>query len=174
MTLFHNQFRVGTARRTGWDYGARGWYFVTICTKGKKCTLADAVRGKIQLSRVGRIAETKMHELPKHYVNVSVDSFVIMPNHVHAIVVLEGQHSLSPATKDGTGPVSTGRTSIKLGDVVGGFKASVSRESRANGISDFAWQGRFYDRILRSNISIGAVRDYIAHNPQNWLKDPDR
>jgi len=118
MALFRNEFRVETARRTGFDYASRGWYFVTICTKEKKCTLADVVGGKIQLSRIGRIAETKMHELPKHYVNVSVDSFVIMPNHIHAIVILEGQHLFSSATTDGTGPVSTHFSRVKLGDVI--------------------------------------------------------
>jgi len=63
--------------------------------------------------------------------------------------------------------------SSKLGDVVGGYKASVSRVCRLQGIVDFAWQERFDDRILGSNASVNSVRDYIERNPDNWMEDPD-
>jgi putative transposase len=143
VTLFRGRYRIETARHPQWDYSARGWYFVTFCTRNRVCYLGDVVDQKALLSRAGLIAEEKIRELSRHYPNVSIDCFVIMPNHVHAIIALEGQHSLSPATADGAGPVSTARYSTKLGDVVGGFKASVSRECNANGILDFAWQERF-------------------------------
>jgi hypothetical protein len=56
---------------------------------------------------------------------------------------------------------------------VGSYKAGVSRICHAKGLSDFAWQARFHDHILRSNASLNAVRDYIDHNPKNWRVDPD-
>jgi putative transposase len=174
MTLFKKEFRVESARRVGWDYKSRGWYFVTICTKDKKCSLGTVSGGKIVLSNAGAIAEAEMRNLAEHYTNVAVDRFVIMPNHVHAIIVIDGEHAYSPAkisgdAGDGASPVST----KTLGEIVGGYKAGVSRLCRALGIMDFAWQERFHDHILRSNAAVNGVRDYIEQNPANWIHDPD-
>lgn len=174
MTLFQKQYRIETARRAGWDYASRSWYFVTLCTKGRECSLGNAVHGTVALSRAGMIAESQMWEIADHYSNVAVDRFVIMPNHVHAIIVMEGRHQYSPTLRgDGASPVSTARRAKSLGDVVGGYKAGVSRICRGQGIADFAWQERFYDRILGSNTSVNAVRDYIERNPENWMEDSD-
>jgi REP element-mobilizing transposase RayT len=168
---------VESARLDGWDYSGRGWYFVTICTRGKQCHLGSAVNGQIVLSQAGSIAENEIRHIRDHYSNVILDKFVIMPNHVHAILVIEGDHVYSPAVVrrhagDGASPVSTKRP--VLGDIVGGYKAGVSRFCRAAGIVDFGWQARFYEHILRSNAAVHAVRDYIDKNPENWLEDPDR
>jgi putative transposase len=176
MTLFQKQFRVESARRVGRDYGARGWYFVTICTRSRRHSLGKIVDGKIVLSRAGVIAERQIRQTEAHYSNVSIDRFVIMPNHVHAIVVIEGFHEYSPLearnleNQDATGK----RRAQGLSNVVGGYKAGVSRVCWTEGIPDFAWQERFHDHILRSNASVNAVRDYICRNPQNWIADPYR
>lgn len=170
MTLFQKQFRVETARRSGWDYSSRGWHFVTICTKGKTCSLGSVDDGRIVLSRAGAIAEAEMRHLAEHDSNMTVDRFVAMPNHVHAIVVIEGEHAYSPAKGDGASPVSTKRS---LEDVVGGYKSGVSRHCHAAGIVNFAWQERFHEHILRSNTAVNGVRDYIDQNPANWAHDPD-
>ena len=108
--------------------------------------------------------------------NVFIDRFVIMPNHVHTIIVIEGLHEYSPQP----GAVADSQTipgkprAKRLGVVVGGYKAGASRVCKVAGIRDFAWQERFHDRILNSNASVNAVHDYIARNPANWVEDPDR
>ncbi len=170
MTMFQNQYRVESTRLADWDY-SRGWYFVTVCTKHKKCSLGHAVDGQIVLSEAGLIAEIEMKSVASHYSNVIIDRYVVMPNHVHAIVVIEGDHVYSPVeTRLAASPVGAhGR----LPNIVGGYKAGVSRICHAKGLSGFAWQARFHDHILRSNASVNAVRDYIDQNPQNWLFDPD-
>jgi len=170
MTMFQNQYRVESTRRADWDY-SRGWYFVTVCTKHKKCSLGHAVDGQIVLSEAGLIAEIEMKSVASHYSNVIIDRYVVMPNHVHAILVIEGDHVYSPVeTRLAPSPVGAhGR----LPNIVGGYKAGVSRICHAKGLSGFAWQARFHDHILRSNASVNAVRDYIDQNPQNWLFDPD-
>jgi REP element-mobilizing transposase RayT len=112
-----------------------------------------------------------MKAIPDHYVNVVIDRYVVMPNHVHAIVVIEGAHVYS-LVETGLAP-SPARRHGRLAQIVGSYKAGVSRLCHAMGLSDFAWQARFHDHILRSNASLNAVRDYIDHNPQNWLLDPD-
>jgi putative transposase len=181
MSLFREQFRIESARRVGWDYGSRGWYFVTICTKDKKCTLGTVSDHKIVLSKAGAIADDEMQRIAKHYSNVTIDRFVIMANHVHAIIVIEGDHVYSPHAGDGASPVSTAgslRATMEmransLADIVGGYKAGVTRICHAEGIADFAWQARFHDHILRSNSTVKATRDYIDKNPEGWVEDPD-
>jgi len=199
--MFENRYRVESSRLADWDYSSRGWYFVTLCTKGKKCSLGRAVDGQIILSDAGAIAEAEIKSVATHYENVIIDRFVVMPSHVHAIVVIEGDHVYCPNPPENGEPsallsvlcnerhdnrqevaragdaasrVSTGGIQARsLANVVGGYKAGVSRICHAKGISGFAWQARFYDHILRSNASVNAVREYIDHNPQNWLLDPD-
>jgi REP element-mobilizing transposase RayT len=171
MAMFQNRYRVESTRLEDWDYSSRGWYFVTICTKDKQCTLGRTTDGRIVLSDAGVIAETELKVVSDHYLNVMIDRFVVMPNHIHAIVVIEGTHAYFPVeTRLAAYPAGVhGR----LPQIVGGYKAGVSRMCHAKGITAFAWQSRFHDHILRSNASLNAVRDYIDRNPQNWLDDPD-
>jgi hypothetical protein len=70
MTMFQNRYRVESTRLAYWDYSSRGWYFVTLCTKDKKCSLGHAANGEIALSEAGVIAETEMKAVSSHYVNV--------------------------------------------------------------------------------------------------------
>jgi putative transposase len=171
MTLFREHYRVESTRLRDWDYGSPGWYFVTLCTKEKKCSLGHAIDGQIVLSDAGATAETEMKSVSSHYKNVMIDRYVIMPNHVHAIIVIEGNHTYSPV-ETRLAPSPTGGC-VLLSNIVGGYKAGVTRICHAKGLLDFAWQSRFHDHILRCNTSLNAVRDYIDHNPQTWLQDPD-
>jgi REP element-mobilizing transposase RayT len=176
--MFQNRYRVESTRLEGWDYSSRGWYFVTLCTKDKKCTLGHARNGQIVLSDAGVIAETGLEAVSGHYWNVMIDRFVVMPNHIHAIIVIEGNHAHSPLqTRLAASPTSAQSCpkllAGSLSAIVGSYKAGVSRIYHAKGLSGFAWQSRFHDHILRSNAALNAVRDYIERNPQNWLEDPD-
>ena len=183
MTLFHNKFRIETTRLPDWDYRAGAWYFVTICTKNKECSLGSVAGGRIALTKAGAIAQNELLSLAHHYQNATVDRFVVMPNHVHAIIVIATKHAYSPnepafslvETRLAASPVpATELQHPSLGNIVGGYKSGVCRICHKSGIANFAWQPRFYDHILRSNASVNAVRDYIDHNPDNWLEDPDR
>jgi hypothetical protein len=171
VTLFKRQYRVETARLAGCDYGTAGWYFVTICTKDKECTLGSVKDGQIVPSHAGRIAERELSIAVAHHSDVFIDCAVVMPNHVHAIIVIGGSHRYSPAlatTEDvPSGPC--GRPT--LSGIVGGYKSAVTRHCRLEGIRGFHWQARFHDRILGSNAVMGAVRDYIRRNPETWTQD---
>jgi REP element-mobilizing transposase RayT len=169
VTLFRNQYRVETARFADWDYRSGGWYFITLCTKDKKCSLGSMVGGKIVLSPAGTIAEREIPFIAKHHSNSWIDTSVVMPNHVHAIFVIDGLHQYSPDSKFvGHHPGAS------LATIVGGYKSAVSRMCRLEGIPDFQWQPRFHDRILGSNAAVEAVREYIRQNPEDWQDDPDR
>jgi REP element-mobilizing transposase RayT len=167
MALFRSQYRVKSARLENWDYSAAGWYFVTICTHKKACSMGRSDYRTIVLSEAGLIAATEMELVSGHYSNVLVDRFVIMPNHLHAIIVIEGPAVFAPSE------LKPGRVAVSLSTIVGSYKAGVRRICGIRGILNFEWQMRFHDHILRSNASLNSVRDYIDHNPQNWLDDPD-
>ncbi len=168
MTLFRSQYRVETARFADWDYRSGGWYFITLCTKDKECSLGSMAGGKIVLSPAGTIAEREISSIAKHHSNVWIDISVVMPNHVHAIIVIDGIHQYSPDSRS-----VDHQPGASLATIVGGYKATVTRRCRLEGIQDFQWQPRFHDRILGSNAAVEAVREYIRKNPENWQEDPD-
>ena len=179
MTLYQQKYRVEATRLGNWDYAFPGWYFVTICTKNRRCWFGKVVDDSFCSYKLGRIALAQWQEIPTHYTNVKLDEFVVMPNHVHGIVIIEGKHVYSP----GPGRPSHVPKAADLSEavpkkgslsaIVRSYKASVSTASRMSGFSDFGWQDRFYDQLLRSNASVNAVRDYIISNPRNWAKDEE-
>jgi len=73
----------------GWDYAGPGWYFVTLCTGGGECSFGDVVDGELHLSPIGEIAGLHWEEIASHLPNASVDAFVVMPNHIDGVVIIE-------------------------------------------------------------------------------------
>jgi putative transposase len=110
---------------------------------------------------------------------VSIDSFIVMPNHVHAIVVIDGQHRHSPDSEIRIEPaLSNGLVLVppkagSLSAIVRSYKAGVTRRCHEMGLRNFAWQAGFYDHIVRANASLKVIRDYIEKNPANWPSDPE-
>jgi len=85
---FKGRYRISSTRLRGWNYAKCGWYFVTICTRGKCPWFGDIVNGRMQLSDIGEIVGGFWRGIPKRHPRVTLDTFVIMPNHVHGIVVI--------------------------------------------------------------------------------------
>jgi putative transposase len=93
MTLkFQNKYRIPSARASWWDYGANGYYFVTICTAGHECCFGNVVAGEMCLSEIGKLAQQYWLDIPKHFPFIQLHSFVVMPNHVHGIIVIDKQN----------------------------------------------------------------------------------
>jgi putative transposase len=88
MSLFRNKYRVETTRLKGWDYAAAGLYFVTICTRERAYFFGEVIANQMRLSAIGETAARFWRDIPQHYARVSLDEFVVMPNHVHGIVVV--------------------------------------------------------------------------------------
>jgi hypothetical protein len=103
--LFKNKYRIETTRLTGWDYAAEGWYFVTICTRNRQYFLGDVQGVDVALSDIGLAAAQFWREIPKHFSNAAIDEFIVMPNHVHGIVVIERK---AGADKEDAQPVGDG------------------------------------------------------------------
>lgn len=175
MSRFRGRCRIESARWPEHDYGAPGYYFVTICTEGAFFGAVTG-EGRLQPTPAGRIAAGCWRAIPEHFPHVIPDAFVVMPDHVHGIVAIaaggdpamdgdptvETRHVASLARR--FGPLR--RASLPV--IVGQYKAAVTRQARRGGIVGFAWQARYHDRVVRSERELAHVRRYIEQNPLRW------
>ena len=138
------------------DYSG-GNYFITICTKDKKHYFGKIESDVMQFTRIGECCKFELENLHVHNSNVVVPLFVVMPNHIHAIICIDS--SLR----------ELGNRSI-LSVVVGGFKRAVTLFARHNNI-DFAWQSRYYDHIIRDLHDQNLIAEYIENNVVRWSTD---
>jgi putative transposase len=175
MTLFREKYRIESARKPGWDYTLPGWYFVTICTQGRKPHFGRVANATVNLSPIGEYADACWKQVPQHHHHVDVDEFVVMPNHMHAIVIIGGPDRLPELRKRQKFKRVAELNDVRpransLGAVVGSFKSTVTRWCVAKHV-EFEWQPRFHDRIIRGKNSLKAAREYIRDNPANWCRD---
>jgi putative transposase len=150
-----------------YNYSLPGEYFVTICTNGHECILGEIFDDEMKLKARGIIADKCWREIPKHFLNVELDEYVIMPNHVHGIIILN-DHCRGEVTSPLRKPT--------LGKVVAYFKYQSTKmvnELNATQGSRF-WQPSFYDRIIRNDKELNNVREYIANNVLQWSSDSSR
>jgi putative transposase len=169
MTLYQNKYRVETTRLQNWDYASDGWYYITICTKGRDNIFGIVEKGIMQLNNHGKIVEQCWFDLPNHYSNLILDAFVVMPDHVHGIMIINNTR-----VETGFKPVSTG-TKPRHGifEFVRALKTFSSR--RMNELDNTAgksrWQPRFHDHIIRDEQELFRIQQYIFNNPATWEKD---
>jgi REP element-mobilizing transposase RayT len=160
MTKFQNFFRIESARLPAWDYSNPWWYYITICTKNHIEHFGKIENNCVELNFVGIIVEECWQNIPLHFPNVQLDYFVIMPNHIHGIVILEEK------SRDVACNVSTNKMSVispkkgSLSTVIRSFKSATTRRIRESNIQDFNWQTRFYDRIIRNEKELFNIRKY--------------
>jgi putative transposase len=163
MTLYRKKYRVETTRLGAWDYSSHGYYFVTLCTKGHRCCLGNVVAGEMVLLDLGHAAQDCWIAIPDHFPFATVDESVVMPNHVHGIVIIRPDEQ--PSQSSGFGPQSR-----NLASIIRGYKIGVKKYATEHGLL-FDWQPRFYEHIIRSEESLGKIRTYIVTNPAQWETD---
>ena len=187
--LFQNRYRIQTTRAEWHGYDG-GIYFVTICTAGREHYFGEIETEQepfMRLSPVGSFANQLITNVTAFYPHVEIPLFVIMPNHIHAIIYIDGEAITGTNAKDAMNVgndgdamnrVSTGGVTGKhnpmvtncLGTVVRGLKARVTRWANQNGIP-FGWQARFYDRVVRNQNELNNIAEYIENNVVNWQLD---
>ncbi|WP_321345401.1 transposase [uncultured Draconibacterium sp.] len=198
---FRNKYRISSARLQNWDYGRNAAYFVTICTQGREHYFGDIVNGEMQLSAIGKIAQTewvKTFDL-RPDMNLTMGEYIIMPNHFHAIIIIgknqyntdDGNGGDKNGGDCGDGTVETqciaslsptsppppanqfGPQRKNLASIIRGFKIGVTINARKIN-PDFAWQSRYHEHIIRNNKSFERICNYILSNPENWADDKFR
>ncbi len=198
MQLKPRRPRRRATRLRDYDYGQTGGYFVTICAQDQECLFGRIIGGRLQLSEIGKIVAKCWNRIPKHFLSVELDVCVVMPNHIHGIIVLGTRAArfprpstrsqpdrrgevASPGPQNSTGsvpsPSSPKRTdeapSPTLGQVVAYFKyqstKSINQHRDTPGTR--IWQRNYYDHVIRDDRDLQRIRQYITDNPMQWELD---
>ena len=170
-------------RKQGFDYSSENLYFVTICVQYRLCCFGTVGTGrdlsvqnpnemnpnemikKMELNQFGKIVYDRMLWLAEQYQYVELHNFVVMPNHVHAIIeIVRAGRDLSVIQDE--------EIKIKsLSSLMGAFKTTSSKMIHQAGFLDFYWQRSFHDHIIRNEIAYEKISNYIDANPQKWESD---
>jgi REP element-mobilizing transposase RayT len=183
---FHHRKSI----RLPWhDYAAGGIYFVTICTGAdKECLFGGVQSGALALNDFGRIAHDCWIQLPHHFPFVSLDAFVVMPNHVHGVLFFDRSCVFKNAPRRGVAcyaPTHAAPTdgnklrtfrspeSHSLGAVVRSYKSAVTKQINIarDAAGEKIWQRNYYERLIRSDAELEQVRQYIELNPVRWVNN---
>jgi len=168
-------------RLKGYDYTQPGAYYVTLCTEARQCLFGDVVKGEMRLNSLGHIAFTCWQAIPEHFPHVELDAFVVMPNHLHGILVISdtlvGATHASPLHHPNVLSLRKpcGPTPKSVGAIVGSYKSAVSKGINAicNTEGNSIWQRNYYEHISRDEESLHNIRQYIVENPWRWANDPE-
>lgn len=230
MDKYQNKYRIPSARMQGYDYGQNGAYFITICTHNREHYFGSIVNRQMVLNELGLLAEKYWHEIPQHFPFVHLGNFVVMPNHVHGVLVIDkinngdvgvpdndttrrdvacnvsnenDDHNddavetlhcnVSTTENDDDNEIETLRCNVSTGEndtemgknehmakispqagsvstIIRSYKSVVSKNARFIHAT-FAWQARFHDHIIRTDVSFNQIQQYILTNPQHWDSD---
>ncbi len=172
MNKYQNKYRIASARAQWWDYSRNGAYFVTICAKNRQYFFGEIVHGKMDLSAIGHFANSCWHEIPNHFPFVELGEFVVMPNHVHGILILNGNDAVGPghalALHANPRYQNIGKNTIS--SIIGSYKSAVTKFCNQLELP-FAWQSLFHDHVIRNDASFQSISEYIRNNPANWKDD---
>ena len=179
----HRPFGAAQGRRSirlrGYDYTQPGAYFVTICVHQRAMLFGRVVDGKMTLNKLGEIVREEWCRTAELRPNVELDAFVIMPNHIHGIIILRddrrGTLQRAPTTSQHVPMIERfGKpTSNSIPTIIRLFKSATTK--RINGLRGTpgarVWQRNYYERIIRNQRELDAIRRYIIENPQRWHRD---
>lgn len=203
MSLYNNKYRVESTRLPGWDYSSNGMYFITMVTQHRVYSLGEIVAADIpvmQLSDFGKIVDTEWQKSFEIRNELFLDEYIIMPNHLHAIVIINNNESMTVDKPVANGVVEAhGRASLRwshpilqsqsfhrlpksISSFLAGFKSAVNTKiddyidindlniPKYNRKNHF-FQRNFHDHIIRNDNELYRIRQYIKNNVQNWVSD---
>lgn len=181
-------------RLPDFDYSTEGTYFVTICVEERKSLFGEIVQGEMQLNDVGQMVHTIWTQLPEHYPGVQIGELIVMPNHIHGIIVLASDVGAAPcgrpedpavfqshgSSTNAGQPRGVAPTTVSLPDVVHRFKSLTTTRYRhgvrAKDWPPFPgrlWQRNYYEHVIRGEDELFQIRRYIQENPLKWDLDPE-
>lgn len=144
-------------RLKDYDYSHEGAYFVTICTHKRECLFGDVCDGAMALNTLGQFVADTWQRLATFHPHLEVSTFIVMPNHLHGILVL---HKTESQQKP-------------IGQIIGPFKSFSTKtiNQRRDTPGAAVWQRNYYERIIRNEAMLNAISLYIAENPSKWSED---
>lgn len=187
-----NKHHRRSIRLKGYDYTQAGAYFVTVCTRDRACLFGEIVDGAMRWNEYGECVVRWWEDIPRHFKAVDIDAFVVMPNHIHGIVVITGgpvgaglprpdPHTANSVADTGTDAAMDAHKGAKtaplrrpsLGNVMAYFKYQSAKQINASRQTPVApvWQRNYYEHVIRSEESLNCIRQYILDNPERWAFD---
>ncbi len=194
---YRNKYRIKSHRMPGWDYSANGMYFIILVTQNRECNLGNIVDGEMILSGFGKIVNSEWLKSFEIRNELICDEYIIMPNHIHAIIILDKTNELNDthathgshvdthglvylqSTEQSPNQPKLIRLPKSISSFVGGFKSAINSK-----IDDFIdknnldipkynrnnhfFQPNYHDRIIRNDAEYQRIKNYIINNPQNW------
>ena len=134
-----------------YDYSTNTYYFITICVNHWTSVFGSIHSESMTLNSYGKIIVKHLLSLNERFKSVEIDYYVIMPNHIHFILILDSE-------ENGT----------SISNIIGSFKSLTTVELHKSGLKEFKWQRSFYDRIIRNESELYNIRNYIDLNPLKW------
>lgn len=176
MDKFKTKYRIPSARASWWDYSSQGLYFITICTADRECLFGRVENKKMIYTEIGEIVNREWMKSFAIRKELFCDVFVIMPNHIHAILQIRGTSGCTSKADQQIEPIVKGiahRPAKSISSFVAGFKsaATVQINQYRNTPRKMVWQTRFHDHIIRDDADYHRIANYIKSNPQNWGND---
>ena len=181
--MTNDKSRRRLTRLPEYDYSSAGGYYVTICTHERECLFGEIVDGDLVANESGNIIDAWIQKLPQRYPGVELDEYVIMPNHVHFVVIIHEQETdLRPVGAIHELPLRTDskdrvgmRRRMLLPKLVGFFKTNSAKDiNRLHQTSGQpVWQRNYYEHVVRNDADLNRIREYIYNNPDNWQADEE-
>jgi len=163
-------------RLKSFDYSWPGAYFITICTLNRECIFGKIINDEMLLNENGEIVRDEWLRTLEIRHEIKLDEYVVMPNHFHAVVFIDGRGDRPVARPDDQDFVSQGQSRLKpasIGAFIGGFKSSVTKRineiRHTPGVS--IWQRNYYEHVIRNEDELNEIRQYILTNPLKWALD---
>ena len=157
-------------RLKGYDYSYPGAYFVTICTDQRICYFGNIVDGIMISFPIIDVVREIWLDIPKIFPCVDLDAFIIMPNHIHGIVIIR-KELMNQISSEGKSWISMKNYNHTLGKIICYFKAKSARIIHDSGFPRFDWQRNYFEHVVRSPRELNTIREYIINNPIRWTLD---
>lgn len=176
----HNRRSIRMKR---FDYSQSGRYFITICTDNRVSLFGCIQDGAMVLNEGGLTAKTCWLDVPNHYPNVTLDKFIVMPNHVHGILLIENDTKLTVNKSNGIDDVESYIDQMQkvnkyrhiipssIGAIIRGCKTGVTKWFRGNLVAYNVWQRDYYEHLILNDQEYLQISRYIEINPKLWLED---
>lgn len=187
MTYDPEKHHRRSIRLKEYDYSQSGAYFVTICTYNRECLFGEIANGEMNLNDAGRMVQQVWNELLQFYIGVDIDVFIVMPNHVHGVIVIDnrrGESCIRPKnnaksrTKGDHKDRPYGTAHNSIGCIIQRFK-SITTHAYAIGVKQNGWppfpgklwQRNYYEHVIRNENELDEIREYVIGNPNKWAED---
>lgn len=162
---YHKQYRLPE-----FDYSSNNGYFITIVTKDRQHFFGEIINQEMFITEIGLFVEDNFKKIEKEILHLKIHEYVIMPNHIHFIAVINNPEEKEYKYPKGLEPL----IKKSISSFANQFKGAIKKWCNKNGFENFEWQSKFFDRIIRNDDEYKAIRYYIRNNIKNWGNDKEQ